>query len=60
LKLAGIEEEAQVNKVEKIIFDGTEYMPNENKVITLTSDPHTEHINRIEQIFLNGVEQIPN
>ena len=34
--------------------------PDDNKVVTLTSDPHTEHINKIEQIFINGNEQIPN
>lgn len=59
-KLAGIEAEAQVNKIEKIIFDGEEVAPDDNKTVTLTSDPHTEHINKIEQIFINGNEQIPN
>ena len=59
-KLAGIEAEAQVNKIERIILDGEEVTPDDNKVITLTSDPHTEHINKIEQIFINGNEQIPN
>lgn len=59
-KLAGIEAEAQVNKIERVIFDGEEVTPDDNKVITLTSNPHTEHINKIEQIFINGNEQIPN
>lgn len=59
-KLASIEAEAQVNKIERIILDGEEVTPDDNKVITLTSNPHTEHINKIEQIFINGNEQIPN
>lgn len=60
LKLAGIAAGAEVNKVEKIVFDGTEVTPDANKVITLTSNPHTDHINKIEQIFINGVEWVPN
>ena len=59
-KLAGIQDEAQVNKIERIIFDGEEVTPDNNKVVTITSDPHTDHINKIEQIFINGNEQIPN
>lgn len=59
-KLAGIEAGSQVNKIEKIIYDGEEILPDENKVITINSDPHTEHINRIEQIFINGTEWVPN
>lgn len=57
LKLAGIAAGAEVNKVEKIVFDGTEVTPDANKVITLTSNPHTEHENKIEQIFINDREQ---
>ena len=59
-KLAGIEAGAQVNKIEKIIFDGHEITPNENKTISITSNPHTEHINKIESIFINGREWLPN
>lgn len=59
-KLEGIEAEAQVNKIEKIIMDGEEVTPDENKVVTLNSDPHTDHINKIESIFINGVEQTPD
>lgn len=59
-KLAAIEAGAQVNKVEKILFDGTELTPDENKVISITSNPHTDHINKIEQIFINGTEWVPN
>lgn len=59
-KLAGIQDEAQVNKIERIIFDGEEVTPDNNKVVTITSDPHTDHINKIEQIFINGNEQVPN
>lgn len=59
-KLDGIQDEAQVNKIERIIFDGEEVVPDSNKVVTITSDPHTEHVNKIEQIFINGNEQIPN
>lgn len=59
-KLNSIQEGAQVNKVEKIVYDGDEYTPDENKVITINSDPHTEHENKIEVIKLNGVEWPPN
>ena len=59
-KLAGIQAEAQVNTIEKIIYDGDELTPDENKVITITSDPHTEHENKIESIFINGIEWTPN
>lgn len=60
LKLSNIEENAEVNTIEKIIYNGTEMIPNENRVVTITPDPHTEHENKIEQIFINGVEWIPN
>ncbi len=59
-KLDSIEAEAQVNKIEKIVFDGEELTPNENKVVTIISNPHTEHENKIEQIFLNDVEWVPD
>ncbi len=59
-KLAGIQAEAQVNKIEKIIYDGEEVVPDENKTVSITSDPHTEHENKIEAIFINGTEQLPN
>lgn len=59
-KLSNIEAEAQVNKIEKIIYDGTEIIPDENKAISITSDPHTDHINKIESIFINGREWLPN
>lgn len=59
-KLASIEPEAQVNKIEKIKYDGEEIIPDENKVVNIISDPHTEHENKIEQIFINGVEWVPN
>ena len=59
-KLAGIEADAQVNKIEKITIDGEEITPDENKIISITSNPHTEHENKIEQIFINGVEWPPN
>lgn len=52
-KLASIETNAQVNKIEKIIFDGQEVIP-ENQVVTINSDPHTEHENVIESISVNG------
>lgn len=60
LKLQGIQAGAQVNKIEKIIMDGTEITPDENAVVSITSDPHTDHINKIEQIFINGTEWQPN
>lgn len=59
-KLSGIEAGAQVNTIEHIIFDGEIIIPDENKTISITSNPHTEHENKIEQIFINGVEWTPN
>lgn len=59
-KLSGIESNAQVNKIEKIIYDGEELVPNENKILTINSDPHTEHENKIESIKINGTEYLPN
>lgn len=59
-KLANIEAGAEVNKIQKIVYDGTEIVPNENRIVTITSDPHTDHINKIEQIFINGIEWQPN
>ena len=59
-KLAGIAAHAEVNKIEKITYDGVEIVPDENRVVAITSDPHTDHINKIEQIFINGVEWVPN
>ena len=59
-KLEGIQAEAQVNKIEKIKYDGEELTPDENKVVNIISNPHTEHENKIEAIFLNGVEWAPN
>ena len=59
-KLTAIEAEAQVNKVEKIIFDNEELKPDANKVITITSNPHSEHENKIESIIINGTEYQPN
>ena len=37
-KLRGIESEAQVNTVEKITINGTEYEPDNNKNIDITID----------------------
>ena len=59
-KLSGIESNAQVNKIEKIIYDGEELVPNENKILTINSDPHSEHENKIESIKINGTEYLPN
>lgn len=59
-KLSGIESNAQVNKIEKIIYDGEELVPNENKILTINSDPHLEHENKIESIKINGTEYLPN
>ena len=56
-KLQGIEAGAEVNKIEKIVYGTDELVPNENKIITITPDPHTEHENKIEQIFINDKEQ---
>lgn len=57
LKLDSIETGAEVNTIKKIIYNGTEIIPNENRVVTITPDPHTEHENKIEQIFINEKEQ---
>jgi len=40
-------------------MDGEEQEPDEEGIITLTSDSHTEHINVIEHIFVNGNELVP-
>lgn len=58
-KLATIEEGAQVNQINSIIMDGETQTPDEDGVVTLNSNPHTEHINRIEHIFVNGTELVP-
>ena len=60
LKLSGIQEGAQVNTIEKILYDGIEVAPDENKIVSITSNPHIEHENKIEQIFINGTEWAPN
>lgn len=59
-KLEGIQAEAQVNTIEKIKYDGEELVPDENRVVNIVSDPHTEHENKIESIFINNVEWAPN
>ena len=59
-KLNSIETGAQENVIEHIIFDEQTLTPDENKTITIVSNPHTEHENKIESIVINGVEQIPN
>lgn len=59
-KLQNIESGAEVNKIEKIVYGTDELVPDENRIVTITPDPHTEHENKIEQIFINGVEWVPN
>ena len=59
-KLADIEAGAEVNKINKIVYDGVEITPDDNRVVSITSNPHTEHENKIEQIFINNVEWQPN
>ena len=59
-KLAGIDAGAQVNTIEKIVYDGVDVTPDENRVVSIISNPHTEHENKIEQIFINGIEWMPN
>jgi len=58
--LTGIETGAQVNKIEKVYYDGIEITPDNNKSISITSDPHTEHENIIESIAVNGVTYPPD
>lgn len=59
-KLAGIAAGAEVNKIDKIYYDGEEVLPDSNRIVSIVSDPHTEHINKIESIYLNNVEWPPN
>lgn len=59
-KLSGIEAEAEVNKIEKIVYGTDELIPDANRTVTITPDPHTEHENKIESIFINNREWVPN
>ena len=59
-KLGTVARNAEVNKIEKIIYDGDELIPDENRIITITPDAHTEHENKIEEIFINNVNWEPN
>lgn len=59
-KLASIQAGAEVNKIEKIIYDGEEVTIDANKIVSITSDPHTEHENVIESIYINNIEWAPN
>ena len=59
-KLNGIEAGAQVNTIEGIIYDNTRLYPDQNGIISIDSDPHTEHENVIESIYINGIEQEPD
>lgn len=59
-KLATVETGAQVNVIERIKVDGTEVVVDQNKVATITTNPHTEHINKIEAIVINGTEYPPD
>ena len=58
-KLSGIEAGAQVNTISSIILDGQEQRPNNEGIVNITSNPHTDHINTIEHIFVNGTEIVP-
>ena len=53
-KLESIEYGAEVNLINRILMDGVPLQPNENKVVEITTDPHTSHINKIESISING------
>ena len=59
-KLDSIETGAQVNIIEGIKVDGQTLYPDNNKVISITTDPHTEHINVIEGITVNGTTIVPD
>lgn len=59
-KLENIEENAEKNKIQFISVNGAVITPNENRIVNIIIDPHSEHENKIEQIFVNGIEQIPN
>jgi len=56
-KLSTVSVGAEPNTIESIIMDGTEMAPNEEGVVTLTSNP--EHANLIEHIFVNNHEMTP-
>ena len=49
----------QENVIEHIYFDGVEQPPDSEKTVSITSNPHTEHINKIEHILVNGQEFLP-
>lgn len=59
-KLLGIASGAQVNTIDRIVFDGVEITPDDSKTVTLTSNPHLEHVNKIESLIINGTEYFPN
>lgn len=59
-KLQSIESGAQVNIIEGIKVDGQTLYPDNNKIISITTDPHTEHINKIEGITVNGTTIVPD
>ena len=59
-KLNSIETGAQVNTIQHIIFDGAEVLPDKNQTITITSNPHLEHVNKVESLVINGKEYFPN
>ena len=59
-KLSTIQEGAEVNAIQSIIYDNQLIRPDDNRAVIINPDPHTEHENKIEQIFINGREQTPN
>lgn len=59
-KLNSIAAGAQVNVIEHVIVDGEELPVGQDKTVTITTDPHLDHVNKIESIYVNGVEQPPD
>ena len=49
----------QENVIEHIYVDGAEVPPDQDKIVSIQSNPHTEHINKIEHILVNGQEFLP-
>lgn len=59
-KLGTIAPGAQVNVIERFYVDGEEQPVSQDKAISITTNPHLDHINKIESIYLNGTKQEPD
>lgn len=59
-KLQSIATGAQVNTIEHIFYDGVEVTADDNKTVTITSNPHSEYENKVETLIINGTTYYPN